>query len=103
MEYKLVVTNNFERDLSAALKYISEVLFSPAAARRLLKTAKIKIANIGENPFMYPKYHDEKISEMGYRYAVCENYLIFYRIEEAEKQIYLLRFLYSAQNITENL
>lgn len=103
MRYKLVVTRSFENDLDEVLGYISNKLQNPTAASRLLGNAEKIIARIEENPMMYPLYHDERFAEKGYRYAVCSNYLIFYTIDEKSETIYVARFLYGSQNITEIL
>ena len=99
MGYKLTVTESFESDLDNVLEYISQKLLNPAAADRLLKRTEEKINLICENPFMYPLYHDDTISEKGYHYAVVSNYILFYTVEETEKIIILSRFLYGGQNI----
>lgn len=99
MEYKLTITESFESDLDGVLEYISQKLFNPAAADRLLKKAEEKIGLICEDPFMYPFYHNDLISEKGYRYAVISNYILFYTVDEKRKIIILSRFLYGRQNI----
>ncbi|MGN1417631.1 MAG: type II toxin-antitoxin system RelE/ParE family toxin [Oscillospiraceae bacterium] len=103
MEYKLVITQSFEDDLDEALDYISHKLQNPAAANRLLGNAEKIVARIEENPMLYPLYHDEKLAEKGYHYAVCSHYLIFYTINEKTKTISAARFLYGSQNITDIL
>lgn len=52
---------------------------------------------------MYPLYHDEKIAARGYHYAVVGNFLIFYKINEAEKSVFIARFLYGGQKINEQI
>ncbi|MBO6229903.1 MAG: hypothetical protein IJ784_13790 [Ruminiclostridium sp.] len=52
---------------------------------------------------MYPLYHDEDIAARGYRYAVVGNFLIFYKVNEAEKSVLIARFLYGEQNIVEQI
>lgn len=103
MEYRLTVTESFESDLDNVLEYISQKLLNPAAADRLLKRTEEKINFICEDPFMYPLYHNDKLSEKGYRYAVVSNYILFYTIDENEKLIILSRFLYGGQNILDVL
>lgn len=98
--YKLIFTKAFERDLTATLEYISQMLDNPSAAQRLLKNVLNKISQIEENPFVYQIYHGEELAEKNYRYIVISNYLLFYRAEETEKAVYISRFLYGRQNIT---
>lgn len=100
MNYKLYITESFENDVSSVISYISHKLHNPAAAERLLKNAEENVYEIAENPFLYPLYHDEKIAEKGYHYAVVSKYLIFYSIDESNKIIHVSRFLYGGQNVT---
>ncbi len=92
MGYELTITESFESDLDNVLEYISQKLSNPAAADRLLKRTGEKINLICEDPFMYPLYHDDNISERGYRYAAISNYILYYTIEETEKIIILSQF-----------
>lgn len=103
MNYSLDITESFENDVSSVIDYISHKLYNPAAAERLLKNAENTVSKIAENPFIYPLYHDEKIAEKGYHYAVISKYIIFYLIDEANKIIHISRFLYGSQNIIEIL
>ncbi len=100
MAYNIKITQSFEDDLAAVLEYISQKLYNSDAARRLLINAEEKISLIGENPLLYPLYHDDTLSEKGYHYVPVANYLIFYRIDESNKTIFITRFLYGGQNIS---
>ena len=98
MEYKLIVAQSFEDDLDNVLAYISETLFNPTAASRLFKAVEEKVRLVHENPLLYPLYHDERLLDKGYHYAVISNYLMFYTVDETTKTIFISRFLYGGQN-----
>ena len=100
MAYKVKITQSFEDDLAAVLEYISHKLYNSDAARRLLFRAEEKISLISENPLLYPLYHDDTLAEKGYHYLPVANYLIFYRIDESDKTVFITRFLYGGQNIS---
>ena len=101
--YKTVISDAFEADLDSALTYIETELFNAGAAANLLDRAEETVACIAENPLMYPLYHDEDIAARGYHYAIVGNYLIFYKINETAKSVFIARFLYGGQNITEQI
>lgn len=103
MNYSLDITESFENDVGSVIEYISHKLYNPDASERLLRNTENTVSKIAENPFLYPVYHDETISEKGYRYAVISKYLIFYLIDEASKTIHISRFLYGGQNVVEIL
>lgn len=103
MEYKLFITQSFANDLDSALEYISLKLVNPTAAGKLLDLVQRDISDICDNPYMHPKYHNETLAENGYRFSVVKNYLIFYKVNEADKIITVMRFLYGGQNVIEIL
>ena len=101
--YKTIISDVFEADLDSALTYIETELFNAGAAANLLDRSEETVARIAENPLMYPLYHDENIATRGYHYALVGNFLIFYKINEAEKSVFIARFLYGGQNMTEQI
>ncbi len=103
MEYKIIFTREFENDLDNVISYISNKLFSPIAAKNIYKQIKEKINNLNDSPFIYPVYHDEKLSNKGLRYIVISNYLMFYTVNESGKEVIMLRFLYGKRNLTDIL
>lgn len=102
MAYNLIISPSFENDISDTLNYISNKLYSPLSAQNLLNKAEKIISNINDNPFLYPKCRNEKLAQKGYHYAIVNNYLLFYSVDEDTEQINILRFLYSGRNIDEN-
>lgn len=103
MAYKLIVALSFENYLDETFDYISNKLYSPLSAQNLLnKTEKI-ISNINDNPFLYPKCRNESLAQKEYHYAIVNNYLLFYSVDENTEQINILRFLYGRRSIDEIL
>lgn len=49
-------------------------------------------------PYLYEQCCDPRLSSKGYRKAVIKHYLLIYRVDEAQKTVYLLRFFYGRQN-----
>lgn len=103
MSYTIDITSKFEDDINAVIDYFLHTLYNSAAAERLINKAEKTILQIGENPLLFPLYHDEKIAEKGYRYTVISNYLIFYSVDESEKIIHILRFIYGGRNVSDIL
>lgn len=102
MAYNLIISPSFENDLDDTLNYISNKLYSPLSAQNLLNKAEKIISNINDNPFLYPKCRNESLAQKEYHYAIVNNYLLFYSVDEDTEQINILRFLYSRRSIDEN-
>ena len=101
--YKAIISEAFESDLDSTLTYIRTVLFNDTAASNLLDAAEDKVAKIAENPTLYPLYHDDDIARRGYHYAIVGNFLIFFTVNDEEKSVFIARFLYGGQNISEKI
>ena len=78
MAYKIQITDSFENDLNIVTAYISQVLQNPDAAAHLVDEAEKTVGLIA-------------------------NYDLFYRIDEDNDTVYILRFLYAGQDITSIL
>lgn len=99
MHYKILLTQSFENDLDNTLSYITTKLLNRIAANNLLKKTKETIDMLTDNPSAFPVYHGTSNIKYDYRYILVGNYIIFYRIDEETKTVYIMRFLYSGQDI----
>lgn len=46
---------------------------------------------------------DEFLKSKGYRKLIVDNYIVFYLVNELEKQVVIMRILYGAQNYRDLL
>ena len=98
MSYKLIVTNPAQNDLSEIANYIASDLVSPQAALNFIDEVSNCYDNISLNPKMYPFCDNERLKNKEYRKAIINNYLMFYRIDENNKAIFIMRFVYGGRN-----
>jgi addiction module RelE/StbE family toxin len=92
--YSLKFTQEAKQDLDDIPNYIRYTLFSPKAADDLLdnfEKAFKQICTFSESGSPYKK-------RKGYRKILVNNFLIFYKIEEKEKNITVYRILYAHSN-----
>lgn len=101
MDYKIIVTASAEKDLNDIADYIAFGLKEPETALKQIKRIADKIYELETMPKKYAVLADEYLSSRGYRMSKCDNYLIFYRIEE--RKVYIIRVLYSRREWTEIL
>ncbi|MCF8356959.1 MAG: type II toxin-antitoxin system RelE/ParE family toxin [Melioribacteraceae bacterium] len=83
-----------EEDLTEIAAYIAED--NPAAAIATTDKIEKKLELLSGNPKLGRIPRDEEIRNLGYRYIIVENYLIFYTIEE--RTIFVHRILHGARN-----
>ena len=103
MSYKLIVTSLAENDLSEIAKYIASDLSAPQAALRFIDKVENCYDNILLNPMMYPLCDNERLKSKKYRKAIINNYIMFYRIDENKKLIYIMRFVYGRSDYINSI
>lgn len=96
--YNLKFTPKAGKDLEQIYIYISEKLFNTPAANDLLEKTENGIKNLKDFPYSGSFVSDESLKNKGYRKLIIENYIIFYLINEPDKQVVIMRILYGAQN-----
>lgn len=98
MSYKLVVTKPAENDLADILQYISKDLSAPKAASDFLDEVLKFYDNISENPLMYALCDNDRLKNKKYRKAIIKNYIMFYRADEENNTVYIMRFIYGRRD-----
>ena len=95
--YKLKFTSIAEDDLDGIYRYISEHLVAPKAANDLMDDIEASIMRLKDFPYSGSPVSDDILNSLGYRKLIVKNYIVFHLIDEAEKQVVIMRVLYGAQ------
>jgi plasmid stabilization system protein ParE len=74
-----------KEDKKSIKTYLSK--FYPGTARRFSASLKKHIANLKDNPYIYPEYPENP----NYRRMFVGNYIVFYKINEAEEKMDVFR------------
>jgi len=98
MNYLPNITDLAEEDILSTVKYITNDLKNPVAANNLLDEIERHQKNLEDNPYIYPLVNDDYLSEKGLRLIVIKNYLMFFIINEDNKIVNIIRFLYGRRN-----
>ncbi len=83
-----------EEDFTEIISFIAAD--NSKAAENLANKIEKNLELLSENPRLGKLPSDSDLKQLGYRYLVIENYLIFYTIEQ--KTIFIHRILHSARN-----
>ncbi|HBQ28424.1 translation repressor RelE [Peptococcaceae bacterium SCADC1_2_3] len=100
--YQLKFTPIANDDLDGIYRYISEHLVAPKAANDLMDNIETSIMQLKGFPYSGSPVADDILSSRGYRKLIVKNYIVFYLIDETEKQVVIMRVLYGTQQC-ENL
>ena len=96
--YFVNITDSAEEDIISAVNYISVKLKAPKAANNLLDEIEKHEEILGKTPNIYPRVPDEYLAEKGLRFAIIKNYLMFFSVDEEEKVVNVVRFLYGRRD-----
>jgi len=96
--YSLNITDIAEEDILNTVKYIADALKAPTAANDLLDEIERHEEILENTPNIYPFVPDEYLAQKGLRFTMIKNYLMFYTINEDEKTVTVIRFLYGRRD-----
>lgn len=103
MAYKVVETALAVQDLDGILTYIAVTLADPPAAAAFADAVEACYTALEETPYMYEQCRDPQLHALGYRKAVIKNYILIYRVSEAQRTVYVLRLFFGRRNYAELL
>ena len=98
--------NYVVRLLPVAESDLNEILQNIAAdnllaAERLAEKIHERLAQLSDLPHLGRVPRDRDLEDMGYRYLIADNYLVFYKVEEST--VFIYRILHGARDYKELL
>ena len=96
--YSLKFTPIASEDLEQIYNYISGKLFAEISADKILARIESTMMRLKDFPYSGSFVLDEPLKSRGYRKLVIDSYSAFYLVDEIEKQVVIMRILYSAQS-----
>ncbi|EEG78904.1 type II toxin-antitoxin system RelE/ParE family toxin [Dethiobacter alkaliphilus] len=94
--YELKISPEAKNDLAEIKKYISEELSSPQAAKGLVAKIMKRIRTLAEYPELGASLSTIIDMQTDYRFLVCANHLIFYKLENYT--VFISRVLYAKRD-----
>ncbi len=102
-KYKIQFSKDAKMDLIDIYSYIKYDLKEPAIAKRLIQKIRGEINKLKDNPTIYVTIKDEIIKKREIRKIKVNNYIVFYRVEENNKIVEIVRIMYGRRNWTKIL
>lgn len=97
MSYRIEYLELARQDVAGIREYLTQ--FYPSTPIKFLAALKRGIEDLSGNPFMYSIYEDNP----RYRRMVVNDYLVFYKVLEADRVVEIHRVLYGMRNIKDHL
>lgn len=96
MMYNIEYISTFHTDVLTIADYLSEY---PKKARHLFEQVDKALLDVAQMPRMYPMYEDNPL----FRKIVVLDYLVFYKIDEANHIVEVHRLIYSEMDLKKQL
>lgn len=94
-KYEVRLLNRAMRDLDDIYGYIARTLSEPGTATDLIDTLESEILSLEYLPYRCPQRRTGAYAKGGYRQLVVKNYLVIYRVSEAQKQVTIVTIRYA--------
>lgn len=102
-QWKVVYTEQAERDLRSIFEYIAFSLLEPEIAKNQTRRIMDAIVKLNKMPLRYPLYEKEPWHSKGLRVLPVDNYLVFYVPVETKTTVAVIRIMYGRRDIEEQL
>ena len=102
-KYKIQFSKDARKDLIDIYSYIKYNLQEPNIAKKLVKKIREEVYKLEDNPTIYAIIKDEIIKKREIRKIKVNNYIVFYRLEENNKIVEIVRIMYGRRNWTKIL
>ncbi len=96
--YKIIITPDAEDDLVELRNYIADVLLARDTARNYIHAIRKEIGSLSEMPARYKPVDDEPWHSRGIRRIMANNFFVYYRIDEGQKQVFILNAIYARRD-----
>ena len=103
MSREIQYTGQARQDLRNVYEYIAYTLLVPESAAKQADRIMRAIRSLEEMPMRYPLYSDEPWHSQGLRFVPVDNYLVFYLPNEDTSIVRVVRIMYGARDIREQL
>ena len=100
-KYKIQFSKDARKDLKDIYIYIKYNLQEPIIAKKLIDKIRKEIYKLEDNPIVYTIIKDEIIKKREIRKIKVNNYIVFYRVEENNKIVEIVRIMYGRRNWTK--
>jgi len=96
--YQLVYLPIARKDMMEIVRYISNDLCNPSAAKGIAEEMIKAAAKLIDFPYANSVHHTVKPLKYEYRKLIVKNYIMFYWIDETEKTVTIARVVYGRRD-----
>ena len=97
-DYEVIMTPDATDNLIELRNYIADVLLVPDIALSYIRTIRHAIETLTYLPEKHPLVPDEPWHSRGFRKFPVKNFIVYYRIDEADARVYVLNIIYERRD-----
>ena len=103
MNYKVIVSEQAERDLESIYSYIFRELKSKTSAEKMALRLRGAMIGLSVMPKRYRVYPIEPWLSREVRSVAVGNYVLFYLVKETKSEVWITRIVYGKRNMKKAL
>ena len=103
MNYKVIVSEQAERDLDGIYSYICCELKSKTSAKGIALRLRGAMTGLSVMPKRYRVYPLEPWLSREIRFVSVGNYMMFYLVKDAESEVWITRIVYGKRDMKKTL
>lgn len=101
--YKVEFLPVAKQDLREIALYISNDLCNPTAAVNLVEEIVEATEKLSDFPYSHPMYYPLRPLKKEYRKILIKNYMVFYSVDEQQKNVAISRIIYAKRNLSSQI
>ena len=96
--YKVIITPDAISNLIELKEYIANVLLAPDMAKNYIQHIRQEVSTLEQMPNRHILVQEEPWRSRGIRRMNVKNFIIYYRVDEAQMQVYILNVIYNKRD-----
>lgn len=98
-KYKIRINPRAIRELDSIYEYIAKEKLAPENAKGQIDRIKKAILDLDTFPQSHQERNEGRYAGKGYRQLLIDNYIVIFRIDEADKIVYVVTIQYHGRNV----
>lgn len=98
-KYKVKISPRAIGELDSIYKYIANEKLAPENAKGQVDRIKTAVLNPDTFSQSHQQRNEGRYAERGYRQLLLDNYIVIFRIDEADETVYVVTVQYQGRNL----
>ncbi len=98
-KYKVKINSKAIRELDSIFEYIANEKMAPENAKGQVDRIKKAILNLDTFPQSHQERSEGRFAGKSYRQLLIDNYIVIFKIDEADRIVYVVTIQYQGRNL----